>query len=216
MSNPYSFGKFGEFPAYDKNDAVAAMSKYKDDPTQENLNAAVSENIRLAAWFTYYFLDRKRLAYLTDDEIYSICCTAIDLAVRRFDPDRGVQFSTFATRIMLHSVVSANLKETAYHKHFNTSEDSSDVIYLHPDKSEDTRETIDVDDAIKLIDGWVRTNLNKRDKLVYRCRKNGDSTASIAKKLGVTRQRVKQIHDRIIRTLRKQFAFLLPAGVDEQ
>jgi RNA polymerase sigma factor (sigma-70 family) len=212
MENPYTYGKFGEFPPYDRFAATDAIACYMADPTQENLNRAVIENIRIAAWFTYKIIDKRRVAYLTDDEIYSICCSSLAKAVRRFDPSRNAAFSTFATRVMVNSIVSANIKEQEHYRKFSAPSEMFDAEMIRKaDGREPGSESLEIEEAVRTVDVWANENLSKRELTVYRDRQAGVPLHKTAAKLNVTRQGVRFIHGKIKRKLQEQFAFLKTA-----
>lgn len=209
MSKPtYTHGKFGEFPKFSTGKSVESILQYHADKTPENLQVAVLENVRLAAWFTYYVIDRKRLSYLTDDEIYSICCGALEKAIRRFNPQMGIAFSTFATRVMLNAITTENRQATAHAKHYDKSDMAADRINRQPDHRSCTYEEVDIDEAVRLVEEWVSKNLSKRMQIVYRERRDGATLQEIGKKIKVSKERVGQLHKRIVRQLKEEFKFL--------
>lgn len=210
--SPYKHGKFGEFGKYDKFAAESAIADYVIDPTTENLRVAVEENVRLAAWFTYRVLDKKRVSNLTDDEIYSVCCASIEKAVRKFDPRFGTAFSTYATRIMLNSITSANYRETVQAIRFEASCRATINVERIADYREGCHESVEISEAVGLAEDWAKKNLSKRLMIVFEDRRNGVLLRETAKKLRVSRERVRQMHCKIIERMTEELDFL--KGVD--
>lgn len=73
---------------------------YKHDPTIEKRNALVEKNLYMVD-----ILIRKYLGKGVDyDDLYQIGALALVSAVERFDPDRGYEFSSFATPTILGEI----------------------------------------------------------------------------------------------------------------
>ena len=73
---------------------------YKHDPTIEKRNAIVEKNLYMVD-----ILIRKYLGKGVDyDDLYQIGALALVSAVERFDPDKGFEFSSFATPTILGEI----------------------------------------------------------------------------------------------------------------
>ena len=73
---------------------------YRHDPTIEKRNAIVEKNLYMVD-----ILIRKYLGKGVDyDDLYQIGALALVSAVERFDPDKGFEFSSFATPTILGEI----------------------------------------------------------------------------------------------------------------
>jgi len=208
MAKPYVHGKYGEYPPYTKQDSVDAITKYHADKTPESLQHAVHQNLRLAAWVTYKSLGRRMADNLTDDEIYSVCCQRIEVAIRKFDPSRGVSFSTFATRVLFSAIGKENARVTKQADRFSTSDESRGRVERLIDHRPCASDELELQEAVSLVEDWVKKNLSPRMQIIYRDRADGVVLHKTAAKLGVTKERIRQLHNKIVKRITEEFDFL--------
>ena len=202
------YGKFGHFNGFDRETSIKSLESYASNPCTDTLNAAVEANVRLAAWFTYNVIDRTYVPHLTDDQIYSVCCRAVLRAVQTYDPSREIQFSTYATSIMLRAITNEHIRETKQKARFPTSGSYDSIASRTQDHRQCCIESVEIHDAVEAVDEWVSTHISKRDRDILYCHRNGETYVSIGKRLKVTRERVRQINDRTIEKIRRQFPFV--------
>ena len=76
------------------------FQEYKNDPTVEKRNEIVENYLYMVD-----ILIRKYLGKGVDyDDLYQVGALALVQAVERFDPDKGFEFSTFATPTILGEI----------------------------------------------------------------------------------------------------------------
>ncbi len=73
------------------------FKKYKETGDKKIRDELVIEHTYMAKILAYRFV-RSGVDY---EDLYQVACVGLMLAVERFDPDRGVQFATFATPTVL-------------------------------------------------------------------------------------------------------------------
>ena len=98
------------------------FQRYKENPTTENRNELVEQYLYMVDILIKKYLG-KGVEY---DDLYQVGALALVAAVERFDPDKGFEFSTFATPTILGEIkkyfrdkqwslkVPRRLKETAH------------------------------------------------------------------------------------------------------
>ena len=69
------------------------FKEYQKGKSLEIRNAIVTKNIYLAEIISKKFINRG----IEYDDIYQVACMALIKAIERFNPERGVKFSSFAT-----------------------------------------------------------------------------------------------------------------------
>ncbi|MDR1816329.1 MAG: SigB/SigF/SigG family RNA polymerase sigma factor [Clostridiales Family XIII bacterium] len=81
--------------------AIAELfRKYRETPTEELRNELVEKHLYLAE-----ILARKYSGRGVDyDDLYQVASYALVLAIERYDPDKGVQFSSFATPTIIGEI----------------------------------------------------------------------------------------------------------------
>lgn len=76
------------------------FKKYKETKDKKIRDELVIHNTYMAKIFAHRFIS----SGIEYDDIYQVACMGVVLAVERFDPDRGVQFATFATPTILGEI----------------------------------------------------------------------------------------------------------------
>ncbi len=76
---------------------MITFDDYLKNPSNDNRNKLVVANINLARFAAHRLVRKTSIPY---DELQQIACSALILAVERYDPSRGSKFSTFAIPII--------------------------------------------------------------------------------------------------------------------
>ena len=194
---------------YDKQDAEESVARYVESRSEEDLKIAAEKNAWLAAWFTFTLLKKVEVTHLTKDEVFSACCRAIMKSLKKFNPDYGFKFSTYATHSMYRNVMRENSQEKSHAVRFQTvgRADYGEWMVYEPYHHEQF-DDVDVRDASRLVLDWINLKFNSRYVMVFKDRAAGITLEETAKKLGVTRERVRQMHAKMVRQAKEQFAFL--------
>ena len=137
------------------------FQEYKNDPTIEKRNELVEKYLYMVD-----ILIRKYLGKGVDyDDLYQVGALALVSAVERFDPDKGFEFSTFATPTILGEIkkyfrdkqwslkVPRRLKEIAA-KVQDAKESLASTLQRQPSVAELAEETgLSEDQIIEALDG---------------------------------------------------------------
>ena len=159
------------------------------------------------------------------DEILGSALMALCVAAEKYRPETGWKFSTYAVASMKRYVwrylIDTKLVRVPVHHydrepnprakytaqaaaamnvtHFGSMEDTESLVTIEPDFGA----SLDTKNRIKWLKGVLRRKLAKRDRDIALKIAAGESLCDLAAKYGVTRQRIAQINDRAIETLRK-------------
>lgn len=83
--------------------SLGAIIQSQEDPVEieKAVETFVHHNVRLALWGVNRFHKNRYVSrFLTFNDALASCLAGIELAARKFDPERGVRFSTHATFFM--------------------------------------------------------------------------------------------------------------------
>ena len=155
----------------------------------------------------WYVVNRYAGASVGFDELYSAALFGMAKAISTYDKSRGIRFSTFAVVCMNHEIL--NLLKVSRKRGFDISYDS---CILSPDNGDVIRDesfigrmmtinTTPDDVAAKIVFCDFVEQLPERDREILRLRMDGMQHKDIAKRFGVTPQRI----GRLLIGMREQF-----------
>jgi RNA polymerase primary sigma factor len=127
-------------------------------------------------------------------------------AVDKFDFDRGFRFSTYAYRAIARNAYRAIIKKQRESSRFGTEVDESNL----DDSSAVSESSMDVRTWTRLrgLLSQIMDRLDRRERLIVRCRyalgghRKVKTFQTIADRLGVSKERVRQLEQRAMSKLR--------------
>lgn len=138
------------------------------------------------------------------DDFFQIGCIGLISAADRFDPDKDVQFSTFAYKHIAGTIARAIKRDYAPNNDVisidSTVPGTDDLVV-----SDIVADEIDEYDSIYVEEARFLETLNDKERYIWNRRKEGATFARIGEELGMTHQGV-QHHLNKIRGLWKQFS----------
>ncbi len=155
--------------------------------------------------------------YYTAEELASHGFVGLVRAADRFEPERGLKFITMAYRYVIHDIIRARDHASGKMRRRQVNESDLPASEYGPMLLSETLPDEDSvapdyepDDRLALV-GDLLARLNARERLVIReCVMADDrhkaTLGSMGAKLGVTKERVRQIREKAIHTMRKAVA----------
>lgn len=182
----------------------------------------VVENLALAGWVVkgmYKGWIARRLSW---DDAVSAATLGLVEAARRYDPERGTRFATFAvwycrSRVQdaaaAGGVVSVPRIDRGARRREETATRAALATARHRPLAADWEESMPHADASAVRDaeaaahaaarvGPLLRRLDARSREVVLARLSGETLADVGRRLGVTRERVRQIQAKAMRRLR--------------
>ena len=151
----------------------------------------------------YRVFDCMGLSKQDKSELLTDGLIILDRCVRRFNPNMGWQFSTYACRALFQNINNTQRKEALYYARFPTA------IFYQLDKEENTSSRFDKEEIAQIREVVKRNlaNLKEQELAVISGRfLSGDVVVTleeVGKKIGVTKERVRQIQNKALKELRK-------------
>ncbi|GHU67582.1 RNA polymerase sigma-B factor [Clostridia bacterium] len=87
-------------PAEDKKDILELFRRYKETGSEEFRNELVEQHLYLARILASKYAGRG----IDYDDLYQVAAYALLLAVERYDPDRGILFTSYATPTIIGEI----------------------------------------------------------------------------------------------------------------
>lgn len=176
------------------NDYLKTWDRNSDDPVISNIGLAV----KIAKRFFNRSPRRSNL------DILQQAMFGLFMASKRFDPERGTKFSTFATPYIRGYILQ--LGRTKRDKR----NDAAVSLHLSHEQPlvQGSEEGIDVDDFL----GRAMDNLSEREKFIVKMRyglsEHGCMTLKeIGDRVHLSRERIRQIENVALKKMRKRTAF---------
>lgn len=138
------------------------------------------------------------------DDFFQIGCLGLITAADRFDPDKDIQFSTFAYKHIAGAIARAIKKDYAPNNDvisIDSTVPGTDELVVADIVADETDEY----DRIFVEEDRFLKTLDDKDRYIWNRRKDGATFAQIGEELGITHQGV-QHHLNKIRKLWKQFS----------
>ena len=155
-------------------------------------NIGVESNLKLALKVAYRYV--KSDQPVKDSDEFSDACIGLMQASENYNPNLGVRFSTYAYRCMSNAIINGIRKRNRTNKHFSVIEEINDL------EGKIIKED-NVDVVEKLISGLEGRN---KDVVVSHYLE-GETFASIGRRLGVTRSAISQTCNKALSKMRKSF-----------
>ncbi len=173
---------------------LAAAQAIRDEIIRANMRLAISVVKK-------FVTPQNSFDDLLSDGIYSLM-----QAVDKFDFDRGFRFSTYAYRAIARNAYRAIIKKQRESSRFGTEVDESNL----DDSSAVSESSMDVRTWTRLrgLLSQIMDRLDRRERLIVRCRyalgghRKVKTFQTIADRLGVSKERVRQLEQRAMSKLR--------------
>ena len=142
----------------------------------------------------YYVIRKYYPTFIANEEVVQSGMYGLAKACKTFDPDKGIKFSTYAVkgiRTYVLDAIDKEIKRTnqeiSLDAELNNAFNIQSILVGEDDVMD-----------VSLLDAetFVGT-LNEREKIIVNLQKDGYTQREIAEILGVTYQRIGQIHRRI-------------------
>jgi len=166
-------------------------------------NHLINANVRLVISISKKFADLKN----TFDEMLSDGIMSLMRAIEKFDCDRGFRFSTYATRAVTRDMYRKVMKTQKERQRSVSGADDFFADFSH-DADEQRKITSPDNNLYKALETMI-VQLDGREQTIIRARFGFDSEGgrnstyvSIAKQLGISKERVRQLAERAIVKLR--------------
>jgi RNA polymerase sigma factor (sigma-70 family) len=153
-------------------------------------NIGVESNLKLALKVAYRYV--KNGQPIKDSDEFSDACVGLIQANENYNPDLGVKFSTYAYRCMNNAIINGIRKRNRINQHFSVIEEVGDL------ESKVIKED-NADVVAKLISGLEGRNKD----VVISHYLEGETFASIGRRLGVTRAAISQTCSKALSKIRK-------------
>lgn len=188
----------------------------------EDWERLVTDNLALAAWCAKAAYKGWVARRITWDDAVAAATLGLVEAARRFDPSRGTRFTTFAvwycrSRVQdaatTGGVVSVPRIDRGATRREETAACAARATARHRPLAADWEESMPHADASAVRDaeaaahaaarvGPLLRRLDARSREVVLARLSGETLADVGRRLGVTRERVRQIQARAMRRMR--------------
>jgi RNA polymerase sigma-B factor len=152
------------------------------------------QHLRLARWLAARWVDQGRLAgaapWVDADDLYAAALLGLVKAARRWDPARGVRWSTYATVVCEHELADLlhPARRHAFHEvSLDSTPDGSDLRLgdtLPAESAPDPLEAVSSDERA-LPSLVAAAQLDRRERLVLGVYRRGGRGADAGRKLGV-------------------------------
>jgi len=154
-------------------------------------NIGVESNLKLALKVAYRYV--KNGQPIKDSDEFSDACVGLIQASENYSPDLGVKFSTYAYRCMNNSIIDGIRKRNRINQNFLVIGEVND---LEGEAIED--DNVDVDKLLSGLEG-------RNKEVVVSHYLEGETFASIGRRLGVTRAAISQACSKALSKIRKNF-----------
>jgi RNA polymerase sigma factor (sigma-70 family) len=177
---------------------LARMSKSRCVVRRLNAQqqALVSENIALSMWVIrrMWRSARVRWAFRHNvDELRSVAYEGLTKAAAYFEPERGIKFCTLATRLMIQAIWQAADRQRTQ---------TRGLSFDPPARPEKVMDLVADTEASEQLEDALR-HLPRRTRVIFEEHyAAGKDLAEIGQAMGVSRERIRQLVERGLETLR--------------
>lgn len=187
---------------------------YQSDRSIENRNALVERYYHCVVAIALKFRRKMpRWAVQTAGDLMGYGAVGLLQAIEKFDPSRGLQFQTYATRAITGRMIDGlRNEEWAPRSEFENANSRKRILYtsLLPQRGSFERKEDWTDDfggiEFRELVGRLCEVLPEREQLVFQRRfVEGRGVGDIAREFRVTKQRASQIALRAVARLRNRF-----------
>ena len=159
----------------------------------------VGKNLGLA----YSMMSRLRSQNADHDDVLSEGLTALARAVERFDPWRGIRFSTYACNLIVRDLINASKRAARYRRMFPHQHE---VSFERPEPVSDARTDLYVERLQRALDKNLAGLTGLESSIIRRRfptdRPKRETLQQIGDAIGVSKERVRQIQMKALDKLR--------------
>ena len=155
-------------------------------------NIGVESNLKLALKVAYRYV--KSGQPVKDSDEFSDACIGLMQASENYNPNLGVRFSTYAYRCMSNAIINGIRKRNRTNKHFSVIEEIDDL-----------EGNVIKEDNVGVVEKVISGLEGRNKDVVVSHYLEGETFASIGRRLGVTRSAISQTCNKALSEIRKSF-----------
>lgn len=189
------------------------LYKFKKEGDLEARNVLIKHNLRLVV-----FIAKKYVNYPDNDELISIGTMGLIKAINTFDPDKGSQLATYASRCIENEILMTmrsykkRSSDVSIYDSVGSDKDGNEmsILDLLQTDEESVYEKIDAEFLHKTIKRLTEKYLSDREKTIITMRFGLDGNypmtqQKVADKLGISRSYISRIEKKSLMKLREAF-----------
>lgn len=186
------------------------LRKYKEEGDKEARNVLIKHNLRLVV-----FIAKKYVNYPDCDELISVGTLGLMKAVDSFDPTKGSQLATYASRCIENEILMTmraykkRSQDVSIYDSIGADKDGNDmpIIDLLQTDEDDVYSRSDRELTKRTLLSVIDKNLTKRERYVVTRRYGLDgkeplTQQNVADELGISRSYVSRIEKKALNTLK--------------
>lgn len=187
------------------------LYRYKNEGDPEARNILIKHNLRLVV-----FIAKKYVNYPDNDELISIGTIGLMKAVSTFDPDKGSQLATYASRCIENEILMAmrtykkRAQDLSIYESIGCDKEGNElpIVDLLQTDEEDVYSKTDAEFLKKTMSKLIEELPSKREKeiLLMRYGLSGNRSLTqqeVAEKMGLSRSYISRIEKKSLLKLRE-------------
>ncbi len=187
------------------------LYKYKKEGDIEARNILIKHNLRLVV-----FIAKKYVNYPDNDELISIGTMGLVKAIGTFDPDKGSQLATYASRCIENEILMAmrsykkRSQDLSIYDSIGCDKEGNElpIVDLLETNEEDVYQKLDDEFLHKTLKKVIEDELNEREKeIIYMRYGMNDgiihTQQEVAEKMGLSRSYISRIEKKALLRLQK-------------
>lgn len=187
------------------------LNKFKKEGDPEARNILIKHNLRLVV-----FIAKKYVNYPDNDELISIGTMGLIKAINSFDPDKGSQLATYASRCIENEILMTmraykkRSADVSIYDSVGSDKDGNEmsILDLLQTDEESVYEKIDSEFLKKTIKKLISKYLTERERAIVNMRFGLDGSSpmtqqKVADKLGISRSYISRIEKKSLTKLRE-------------
>lgn len=135
---------------------------------------------------------------VTSSEEYSDGLLGLLNACRKFNHSLDLQFSTYAYKCIIHSILSGRKRQRRFNERYSTSHQ------IEINSKEDHREDLKVEIDYQSCSEWLNLQIDSlsiRSQQILQLRRQGLTLKEVGERIGLTKERIRQIQDEAVKSL---------------
>lgn len=187
------------------------LRKFKKEGDTEARNILIKHNLRLVV-----FIAKKYVNYPDNDELISVGTLGLIKAINTFDPDKGSQLATYASRcieneiLMMMRSYKKRAQDISIYDSVGCDKEGNDlpIIDLLQTNDDSVYERLDCEFMKKTLENVSDKYLSPREKEIIEMRfglKDGEEKTQqiVADKMGISRSYVSRIEKKALKKLKR-------------